>query len=230
MFQSACATIRDATYALYASSQILNRGRFDSTGTAFMIAPGILVTAAHQIHVELNRQEPILSKFEVIRASDAGQNLESASYIGEDIVRDIAFLKINNPRSDSCVVLESNIIPTGTCCGSLGFPFSSISQTPDGIRFDAIPRFQGAHISSFHPFLVDSKPLDFYETDSVTYPGSSGCPGFLVNGNVFGMLVLSFPYESVKDKGEEKPNIGTRIAISLWVPSMDIINFARKIT
>jgi hypothetical protein len=99
---------------------------------------------------------------------DADQDIESANFLGKDIERDIALLKINDPRSDSCVVLESKIISIGTCCGSLGFPFSSIAQTQNGIKFDAIEKFQGAHISSFHPFLVDSNnPLNFYETDSV---------------------------------------------------------------
>jgi uncharacterized protein (DUF983 family) len=51
------------------------------------------------------------------------------------------------------------------------------------------------------------------------YGGSSGCPGFTVNGNVFGMHVAT-----VSDGAAT--NNSSRLAISLWVPSMDIISFA----
>jgi hypothetical protein len=233
MFQNICSTIRNSIYGLHAYSQIQKNQVNHCTGTAFMIAPGILVTAAHGIHKESNPDKDIHSKLEVICAPDVGQIMESSSLIAEDVGRDIAFLKIDNPRSNECVFLESNEIPKGTSCGSLGFPLGKIIQTPKGVSFNAIERFQGAYLSAYHQFSFGTPELfDFYETDSLMYPGSSGCPGFLINGNVFGMQVRSLLEEpTAKKVGRhemKKPLSGARLAISLWVPSMDIITHAQR--
>lgn len=199
-----------------------------------MIAPGILATAAHGVHIDSNPKKAVHSHFQVIRAPDVGQQpLVSSSLIIEDVNRDVAFLKIDNPRSNECVILESNEIPKGTSCGSLGFPLGKIEPTPQGNNFSAVERFQGAYISAFHKFHFDpSGVFDFYETDSLMYPGSSGCPGFLVNRNVFGMQVRSLLEEpAVKKIGRHEMKAapsGTRLAISLWVPSMDILALAQR--
>ena len=66
--------------------------------------------------------------------------------------------------------------------------------------------------------------VTFYETDSLMYGGSSGCPGFLESGKVFGMHNRSV-LEAPKG-GQQGDTTGTRLAISMWVPSMDIIAFA----
>ena len=54
------------------------------------------------------------------------------------------------------------------------------------------------------------------------YPGSSGCPGFTVNGDVVGMQ------SKVRNK-EDDPSLSfaerSELDISLWVPSQDIVNF-----
>jgi hypothetical protein len=63
--------------------------------------------------------------------------------------------------------------------------------------------------------------LDIYETDSLMYSGSSGCPGYTVDGNVFGMHVATFTESKNK-------SASARLAISLWVPSMYILEFATK--
>jgi hypothetical protein len=63
------------------------------------------------------------------------------------------------------------------------------------------------------------------------YCGSSGCPGFLINSNVIGMQSRSLLGKSVVASGKRaKKNAApnTQLAISLWVPSMDIITFARN--
>ena len=80
------------------------------------------------------------------------------------------------------------------------------------------------------------------------YNGSSGCPAFLTNSKVAGMQSQSFmgpsPLASAKQpminlKGARKLKRGvvpshqkavvndTRLAISILVPSMDIINLAK---
>jgi len=224
-FSRACSQIRKAVYGIKAFSQI-DPNQFNiSTGTAFMIAPGVLITCAHLCHIENNPSRPRQSTFQVIRAPDIGQQMESCIFLAEDTERDIALLKIDNPRSTRCVKLTKRRITPGTPVGSIGFPLAFINSNT-GV-FHLIERFQGAYISSFHPVTTPTgRELYSYETDALMYKGSSGCPGFLVNGEVFGMhnaSIINQPRVSERERQQE-----IRLAISLWVPAEDIIKFAKN--
>jgi hypothetical protein len=234
VFQQACSQIRNSIYGVMCCSQLRNRMNC-TNGTAFMIAPGVLVTAAHVIHVEHNPRKPVHRSFLVIQAPEVGQQFEQAQLITEDTIRDIALLQIENSRSNHCVTLEPDIVPVGTGCGSLGFPLSEVEFRRRGRNINRIlhliERFQGAHISAFHTQADSSgRQHYFYETDAVMYRGSSGCPGFLANANVFGMHI-KVAVERPRTGQDGLPDIEsqtiTRLAISLWVPSMEIITFAR---
>jgi hypothetical protein len=192
MFVKACSQIRNAIYGVNGMSQLSPDGTNYTNATAFMIAPGILVTAAHFIHVENDISKPIHKLFEAIRTPDIGQNMEVATLIAEDPIRDVSLLRIDNPRSNAHVVLEPNIIPIGTNCGSLGFPLASVTIDQNRKMFILTERFQGANISSFQTQRQTSgRLIPFYETDSLMYAGSSGCPGFLDDARVFGMMIMS---------------------------------------
>jgi len=223
-FSEACSQVREAVYGIKAFSQI-GQNQFNiSTGTAFMIAPGVLVTTAHLCHIQNDPIQQRHSNFAVIRAPDIGQRMESCIFIAEDVERDIALLKIVNPRSSRCVKLTKQRIAPGTPVGSIGFPLAFIHS--DTGAFHLIERFQGAYISSFHSVTTPTgRELYLYETDALMYKGSSGCPGFLVNGEVFGMhnaSIVNQPRVSERERQQE-----IRLAISLWVPAEDIIKFAK---
>jgi len=224
-FSEACSKIREAVYGIKAFSQISQNQFNISTGTAFMITPGILVTTAHLCHIQNDPAQPRHSNFTVIRAPDIGQQMERCIFIAEDVERDIALLKIVNPRSTLCVKLTKQRIVPGTPVGSIGFPLAFID--PNTGTFHLIERFQGAYISSFHPITAPTgRELYSYETDALMYKGSSGCPGFLVNGEVFGMhnaSIVNQPRISERERQQE-----IRLAISLWVPAEDIIKFAKN--
>jgi S1-C subfamily serine protease len=232
MFKEACEKNREAIYGVRGFSIISKKEIRNELGSGFTIAPGILATVAHLTHVESNRQKPVHSKFEVIRSPDVGQKMESASFIAEDPIRDIALLKIDSPRSTKYLTLEPNRVPTGTSCGSLGFPLGEIIQTPQGLTISLIERFQGSYISAFHKqTLTPGNDVDVYEIDSLMYNGSSGCPGFLMNSNVIGMQFQSLLGRGVVKIGKpakKSATPNTQLAISSWVPSMDIITFARN--
>lgn len=119
--------------------------------------------------------------------------------------------------------MEGNIVPRGTSCGSLGFPLANVRPRGGGVHYSAFERFQGAYISNYIRDTSRSRPLFWYETDSLMYNGSSGCPSFLINGNVIGMQSNTLTERSQQRRGES-----SRIAISRWVPSTDIIDFAKK--
>ncbi len=232
MFAGACKNNRGSIYGVKGFSHISKTQQNYSTGSGFTVAPGILVTCAHLVHVENNVQKPIHSNFEVIRSPDIGQKMEAATFIVEDPKRDIALLKITSPRSARFLTLEPGQVPTGTCCGSLGFPLSQMVQTPQGISFFLTERFQGSYISSYITSFAEPSGINgnFYETDSVMYNGSSGCPGFLTNSNVFGMqsrsLLGNSPINNSQQGQKHVPD--NRLSISMWVPSMDIIKFAQN--
>jgi S1-C subfamily serine protease len=230
MFSQACCQIRNAIYGIIGETQVRANQFNCSNATAFMIAPSVLVTAAHSVHVRNHPNQPVHTSFVVIRAPDIGQSMESVELIAEDSGRDIALLRINNPRSNTCVILESNIVSIGTSCGSLGFPLAKVTFSPrTGRMFNLNERFQGANISAFYTETDSSgREQSTYETDALMYQGSSGCPGFLVKGNVFGMHNKAIFQAPRRSSSPQSPQAGieTRLAISLWVPSMDIITFA----
>lgn len=217
MFREACIHNSGGVYGTLSFSKSGTETTW-CNGTGFMISPGIIVMAAHCLHVENDIDNKRHKSFQVICTSDVNNRLENASLIEEDKTRDVALLKINNPRSIKCLSLEAYIVDKGTACGSLGFPLSSTEFLSTGIKFNIIERFQSAYISAYiHETLSDGGVLLTYETNNFMYAGSSGCPGFLVNGDVFGMLV-----------GARANTFMEQVAISLWVPSIEIINFAQN--
>lgn len=242
MFQQACQTIREAVYGVKCATPVENNLANVSTGTGFMIAPGVLATAAHVVHFECNPNKTVHKTIEVIRAPDIGQRTEKTEFIAEDVTKDIALLRIINPRSTQSVVMEPNILNIGTSCGSMGFPLSGM-DSKRGFVLDL--RFQGAFISSYN------RVLDYYETDALMYKGSSGCPGFTTNGHVFGMHNRSVTEEpsptqqmpqsraqrrqQMKQRKKaripeiKKPRQTDRYAISLWIPAKNIIGFVEDV-
>lgn len=227
MFQNACQTVRESVYGLVARTRT-KKGKGTRTdysnGSGFMISSGIIVTSAHLTHIEGKRNKPNYQEFLLIRASDVGTPLpfEDAKFIAEDFTKDIALLKIDNPRYTKSVSLEKNIVPRGTPCGSLGFPLAEVRFDKSGMHYSAYERFLGGYISNY----IRTMPGELYryETDYVMYGGSSGCPGFLTNSNVFGLQKGTI---SISNKRTRKTESG-RIAISRLVRSIDIIDFANR--
>jgi len=125
------------------------------------------------------------------------------------------------PPGGTPVKLAAEILPPGTSCGALGFPLAHIAFSGAEPTFNLIERFQGAHISAFHAEPHGQKIIHFYETDVLMYPGASGCPGFLLDGRVFGMHKASV-IKGTQGGGQQ------RVAISLWIAAADIMAFAAK--
>jgi hypothetical protein len=193
-------------------------------GTGFAIAPGVLATAAHVCYVDGNPKKPTHQVFEAIRSPDVGQKMESATLIAIDAERDIALLRISNPRANASVQLRGARLEPGASVGSLGFPLATLVLGPQGRNFNLQERFQGAYLSAFFSGAAPSgRTLGVYETDALMYSGSSGCPGFLPDASVWGMHVSS---RMASTNAGKKPAAADRLAISVWVPSDDIASFA----
>lgn len=235
MFVTACQKARESVYGVIAYTQTTigkTTQEKATNGTGFMIAPSYVLTASHVIHQDSAVTNPCHINFEVVCIPDIGQNTEKASFIAEDPHRDIALLKIDDPKRNAIIALAQTQIPFGRSIGSLGFPLSGVTYSKGMRQLMLTPRFQGAHISSFLTDATPQGPLDFYETDALMYQGSSGCPGFLPDANVFGMHVRDLisansQITSNKNKGNTQNTNQNRLAISQWVPSMDLIKFVK---
>ena len=225
VFVQACSQIRECIYGLIGIS-VTGANQLNATNaTGFTIAPGVLVTAAHFCHIENDPSKPLHGQFLAIRSPDIGQSFEVATLMAADTVRDVALLRIAQPRSSTRVQLECSKVPTGKSCGSLGFPLASVTFPPSGPKLGLVERFQRASISTYqlspHP---SGRTLHFYETDALMYSGSSGCPGFLEDARVFGMHVGSVTENTSAQTTPPGTGsvAGNRLAISVWVPAADI--------
>jgi S1-C subfamily serine protease len=227
MFSKASKKIRESTYGFLGSSIIAENGPQKTinvtNGTAFMVASGYLITAAHSVHQESKPDKPVHQTFEIIRTPDIGQKMERAIFVAEDPIHDIALLEIENPKNTSCVKLEKTIISRGKSCGFLGFPLANVIFMPNERQFALFERFQGAQISNYMTYDKD-RPNErtFYEVDSMMYSGSSGCPAFTTDAKVVGMQVASVMQKRKEDDQTE------RVAISLVVPSIEILAFLKS--
>lgn len=147
-------------------------------------------------------------------------------FVAEDRELDLAILRLPEGYGNSLLELLQDQVPVGTTCGALGFPLSSVSVTQNKKMFNLDLRFQGAYVSSFQTLRTPSgSDLSVYETDSLMYKGSSGCPGFLKDGNCFGMHNKSRVENPTSGGTGPLPGRETRLAISLWVSSMTIIDY-----
>lgn len=228
MFADACQIVHESVYAILGTTPLPPNQVNTGTGTGFMIADQILVTAAHVCHRNGNRSQPLHNRVEVCRSDDLGTlPLEAAEVLAEHPYKDIALLRIPNARSNVSVSLRADMVPTGRSVGSLGFPLATVTGVAGGLQLNAFERFQGAHISALRAMIIDGNATNFYETDALMYGGSSGCPGFLPDGGVVGMQVMTLN-ENAINPGVPPPPNPSPVSISFWVLAEDIAEFARS--
>ncbi len=222
MFTTACDALRESVYGV-----IADFGDSSVTGTAFMIAPGVCVTAAHVLREGRALRSQVLTtpKISVVRSPDilkTPMKISEARLLAEDVDIDLALIEIMEPTSSTSVkLLYHTQAGVGTSCGTLGFPFSSYTfyTSPGGqslLKADFNEHFRGAYISGFRSVrsFAGSEALhDIYETDSPMYIGSSGSPGFTEDGSVFGMHV---------------GGVNDNEIFEVWLPSTYIINLATQ--
>lgn len=221
MFEQSCIQNREGVYGILCNSQIGNQVNF-SNGTGFKVTENHVITAAHVLHQGSDPKKPIHNNFQVIRAPEVGNRLQSAQFVVENIAEDLALLRLDNPSTNFKLDLNKNKLNRGIPIGSLGFPLATVIPQQQGVKFNLNERFQGSYISGFFTGALDGEnQVEFYETDSLMYKGSSGCPGFTEDGIVFGLH-----NRSITDPGNSQNNSpSARLSISLWVPSTTIIDF-----
>ena len=212
MFEKALSENREAIYAILAPASLPPGSATPSGGTAFMIAPGLLVTAARCVPGGSGTGTVPCPELSLIRAPDIGRGTERATLVSLDRGKGLALLRIDAPRSAAFLRLLAAPVPIGTQCAYSGFPRLAMDPAPlPGASL--IEMFQGANVSSFvRTAGPGGEPVSCYVTDSPLVGDASGCPGFTSSGEVFGMLNC--------------PPGDLRSAVPSWVPSMDIVSFA----
>lgn len=223
MFSNATNDVREALYGIMArTSQGTNTAH--SMGSGIMIAPNYIITNSHILHLNNDVTKSVQKEIFSIRSPDIGRTPIIAHLIKEDTIRDLALLKIEEEKSSRCVILENRVIPSGTICGSLGYPLSTVEVINGQNVYKLIERFQGAFISTCFTERLSGRLILWYEVDRVMYGGSSGCPFYLENANVIGILAR-VRTEDIRDG--TPPEKRSKLAISLCIPSIDIIKFAK---
>ncbi|MBE0569235.1 MAG: trypsin-like peptidase domain-containing protein [Deltaproteobacteria bacterium] len=213
MFETAVTGNREAIYAILGSSPPPKNALTPSLGSAFMVAPGLLVTAARIVRDDSRPDNPPLAGLRVIRAPDIGKRAEPVTVVAANAREDLALLRIDSPRSTTCLRLLDAPVPVGTHCGTAGFPRITVDPEPSS-GISLIELFQGADISSFvNSTGADGHAEYRYETDAPLYGDASGSPGFLASGEVFGMVHL--------------PDGPPPAGVTFWVPSMAIVAFLK---
>ncbi len=223
MFSLVTAEIREALYGIIART---NQGAqtVHSMGSGIMIAPNYVITNSHILHQDGDFKKDNHKEIEVIRSPDIGKNCTRATLFKEDTIRDLALLKIEGQNSNRCVSFEDRTVPSGTNCGSLGFPLSTVELRNGGLSYGLTERFQGAFISAYFTETVSDREISWYEVDRVMYGGSSGCPFYLENAKVIGLQTRVRTDVSGGGTSEDKRNY---LAISLLIPSSEIVRFAK---
>jgi hypothetical protein len=212
MFEKALAENREAIYAILASSFLPPEAATPSGGTAFMIAPGLLVTAARCVPGGSGPGNLPCPELSLVRAPDIGRGTERATLVSLDRGKGLALLRIDAPRSAATLRILDAPVPIGTQCAYSGFPRIAMGPAPRP-GASLIEMFQGASVSSFvRTAGPGGEPVSYYVTDAPLVGDASGCPGFTSSGEVFGMLNC--------------PPGDLRSAVPTWVPSMDIVLFA----
>jgi len=172
MFVKQCLNNKKAVYGIKCWSVVNTSQANFTNGTAFMFAPGYLMTVAHVIHIDCDINKATHSNFEVINAEDIGKNTERANLVVEDSVRDVAILKVDNPHHSDRLIFDNKMVEMGTPCGSLGFPLSEIViDAQSKTNFNLTLRFQGSNLSSVIEINDSGRILTYYETDALMYSG-----------------------------------------------------------
>jgi S1-C subfamily serine protease len=214
MFSKATAEISESLYGVIART--IQGDQFNhNMGSGIMIAPSYVLTNSHIFHSDNEAQNDNRRKIEVIRSPDIGKDAVNASLFREDTLRDLALLKVEKPTSTKCVSFEDRKVLSGTSCGSIGFPLSTVRLENGALSYNFLERFQGAFVSAHFTETVSEKAISWYEVDRVMYGGSSGCPFFLENSKVIGL------------QAKVRTDVsGGKLAISLVIPSPEIVKFA----
>ncbi len=88
MFSDASARVRESLYGVWGRTTIGDKV-YHTPSSGFMIAPGVVMTHAHSVHLDGDVTKPVNKELHIIRSPDIGKQAEATTLITEDIERDL---------------------------------------------------------------------------------------------------------------------------------------------
>ncbi|MDP2947122.1 MAG: serine protease [Nanoarchaeota archaeon] len=190
-----------AMVGFYIIRQNQNQTTMGIRGTAFCVAPFLLVTAAH-VYQQMQEEEKNNIKVWVLDPADhLNYTMFNAQFISQDQQNDIALIKILNPfdknKAGKEIILKSLLLSDsdnameGEEVFFCGFPESTMSLSPERQEIS----FVSAHaIVSSVKQDTNTKKVSVFFLDTNCDKGFSGSPVFLRNGKI--VAVVSGRFES----------------------------------
>lgn len=177
------------------------------TGTGFLVADNLLITAAHVID---GAAEVTLT---------LGKNRYTASVLGKDVSADIALLKIGQRNSGHRFQISSAEPRIGSRVAALGFPLAAGGATVQSAKDDF--KFTEGSISGLNQSISfeNVNTSGVIQTDTAINPGNSGGPLIDESGNVIGMAFAKRSSDgstSVEGVSYAIPASHLNQAISAW--------------
>ncbi|NBU70654.1 MAG: serine protease [Bacteroidetes bacterium] len=97
MFEAACLAVRESLYGILCQTDVGGKPVSFGSGTGFLIAPNLCLTAAHVLHQDGQKTAPIHNRIQVIRAPEVGKAMHMAQLLGLDDALDLALLRLEQP-------------------------------------------------------------------------------------------------------------------------------------
>jgi S1-C subfamily serine protease len=145
-----------------------NKDQTEGSGSGFMISSdGYLFTNSH-----------VVNKAKKLRVVLHDGSVCPADIIGEDIVTDLAILKISSSEFSPAIMGDSGLLKVGQLVIAIGNPLGFQHTVTAGI-VSAL----GRTMQSFSGNMVDC----MIQTDAALNPGNSGGPLINANGEVVGV-------------------------------------------
>ena len=145
-----------------------NKNISEGSGSGFIISSdGFLFTNSH-----------VVNKARTIRVALHDGTICSAELVGEDIITDLAILKISANEFSSSILGDSDKLKVGQLVIAIGNPLGFQHTVTSGI-VSAL----GRTMQSFSGHMIDS----MIQTDAALNPGNSGGPLINAEGEVVGV-------------------------------------------
>ncbi|WP_372698645.1 S1C family serine protease [Arthrobacter sp. JSM 101049] len=145
-------------------------GQWSGSGTGFLVADDLLVTAAH-----------VVKDASTITAVVDG-HLTGVEVLGSNNVADVALLRMTRASKGHIFSFAAEDPPVGTAVAALGFPHQQELSFSQGTVSGLNREFVRAGARQSH----------LIQTDTPTNPGNSGGPMITIDGSVAGIIVSKF--------------------------------------
>ena len=197
--------------------------RFGFRGTGFVVGDGTLVaTNAHVVPDTLKSEEKETISVALGALAGRPPELRPATLVGLDRDHDLALLRISGAPLPALKLGDSSAVREGEAIAFTGFPIGSVlglyPVTHRGIVSSitpiVIPSATSRQLDAKIIRRVQSGAFEVFQLDATAYPGNSGSPVYLADGDsIVGIINMVFV------KGTKEAALTNPTGISFAIPS-----------